>query len=557
MKLLKIEFRNIGPYGNKLQTLDFNNEGKLILLQGKSGDGKSTLLNLPSLLFYGKVTKRSKKEICNRVNKNGFIRGVVLSGSHEYIIERKFSPNGVKVFKDGEDLDKIGVKDAQEYIDENIVQMPQEIFSNIVSLSMSKFKSFLNMSAEDRRQIIDRVFNLEMINVVYNIIKKDLRDTGYAINGDNQQIYTLTDTIRQANQELVKLNEQNNAQNNALIEQNNQIITSETKNIESYTQKYKEFSTVYNTDNQQLQVFASNIQKINMASAVIRQKLNLYNQNQCPTCGASFEGEEFKKIKDELNNKILQSQELIQKETDNQKQVSDHMRQIYSAMQTLNNAVNESQNKINIAKNNNFALNEALKQNAEYKSIQNIIDNSTQSLNNAKKQLEEDSKKMDRLNILASLYSIEGVKKYILKSYLPHLNKEINRSLNFMDFPYKLLFDEQFDGKLYYLNQEIGSDTISDGEHKRVDLAVLCSVFKLLKRKYPSINLFTLDEVLSSLDPITASTILRFLKEFATEMKLNIYVVSHVEMEESLFDESLKVFKEMGFSDIQFNHKLN
>ena len=112
MKLLKIEFRNIGPYGNKLQTLEFDNQGKLVLLQGKSGDGKSTLLNLPSLLFYGKVTKRSKKEICNRVNKNGFIRGTVVSEGHEYIIERKFSPNGIKVFKDGEDLDKIGVKDA-------------------------------------------------------------------------------------------------------------------------------------------------------------------------------------------------------------------------------------------------------------------------------------------------------------------------------------------------------------------------------------------------------------------------------------------------------------
>ena len=125
-----------------------------------------------------------------------------------------------------------------------------------------------------------------------------------------------------------------------------------------------------------------------------------------------------------------------------------------------------------------------------------------------------------------------------------------------MDFPYKLTFDEQFDGKLYFLNQEIGVDTISDGEHKRVDLAVLCSVFKLLKRKYPTINLFTLDEVLSSLDPLTASVILRFLKEFANEMELNIYVVSHCDMEERIFDESINVFKDMSFSDIQFNKKV-
>ena len=165
------------------------------------------------------------------MNKNGFIRGTVVSEGHEYIIERKFSPNGIKVFKDGEDLDKIGVKDAQNYIDENIVQMPQEIFSNIVSLSMSKFKSFLNMTAEDRRQIIDRVFNLEMINIIFNIIKKDVRDTGLAINNDNTQICTLTETIRQANAELVRLNEINNAQNNEEIEKNNKVIETENANI--------------------------------------------------------------------------------------------------------------------------------------------------------------------------------------------------------------------------------------------------------------------------------------------------------------------------------------
>ena len=557
MKLLKIEFRNIGPYGNKLQTLEFDNQGKLVLLQGKSGDGKSTLLNLPSLLFYGKVTKRSKKEICNRVNKNGFIRGIVVSEGHEYIIERKFSPNGIKVFKDGEDLDKIGVKDAQNYIDENIVQMPQEIFSNIVSLSMSKFKSFLNMTAEDRRQIIDRVFNLEMINIIFNIIKKDVRDTGLAINNDNTQICTLTETIRQANAELVRLNEINNAQNNEEIEKNNKVIETENANIAQYTQKYKECDELYKTYNTQLQEHTSNLQKISMTVSVLQQKLNLYNQGQCPTCGASFKGEEFDKVRVELETKINQTQELYQKESESQKAIYEYLQQLYSAMQKINSSISASQNQINIANINNHNLNEALKQNVEYKSIQNIIDNNMKSLEVAKKQLELDAAKKDKLDILSSLYSVDGVKKIILKNYLPHLNNEINKSLKFMDFPYKLTFDEQFDGKLYFLNQEIGVDTISDGEHKRVDLAVLCSVFKLLKRKYPTINLFTLDEVLSSLDPLTASVILRFLKEFANEMELNIYVVSHVDMEESLFDESIKVFKDMGFSDIQFNKKLD
>lgn len=557
MKLVKIEFRNIASYGNKLQTLEFDSNGKLILLQGKSGDGKSTLLNLPSLLFYGKITKRSKKEICNRINKNGYIKGTVISQDHEFVIERKFSPNSVKVYKDGVDLDTIGVKDAQNYIDENIVQMPQEIFNNVVSLSMSKFKSFLNMTPEDRRQIIDRVFNLEIVNTIFNQIKKEIRETGLAINSDNQQIYTLGETINKANAELVKLNANNNNFNNAKIEENNALIEKETANIQAYSAKYQEFSETYNAASTNYQNALTEVQRLNMYIGTIEEKLNLFNQGQCPTCGTSFANDTFESIKTELQNKHKTSKELLETATQNQNSQFQLLQQYSTALQTLNNAIHTSQYNINAAQANNAILNEAMQHNNEYSSIQNIIASNTESLNLAKTHLISDTAHMDNLTILSSLYSTEGVKKIILRDYIPHLNQEINKSLAEMEFPYRLQFDESFDGKLYYLSQEIGADTISDGEHKRVDLAVLCSIFKLLKRKYPSINFFSLDEVLGSQDPLTASQILSFLKEYAKELKLNLFVACHVEMEESYFDESIKVFKEMGFSDLHYNKKLN
>jgi DNA repair exonuclease SbcCD ATPase subunit len=57
---------------------------------------------------------------------------------------------------------------------------------------MKSFKSFLKMSPIDRKQIIDRVFDLEIINVIYENIKKDMRDLGSSINADNQTIFSLT-----------------------------------------------------------------------------------------------------------------------------------------------------------------------------------------------------------------------------------------------------------------------------------------------------------------------------------------------------------------------------
>lgn len=40
MKLIKLEFRNIGKYGNKLQTINFHEAGSLNLISGKNGNGK-------------------------------------------------------------------------------------------------------------------------------------------------------------------------------------------------------------------------------------------------------------------------------------------------------------------------------------------------------------------------------------------------------------------------------------------------------------------------------------------------------------------------------------
>lgn len=556
MKLIDIEWKNIGSYGNKLQRLEFDDKGKLILLQGKSGSGKSTILNLTSILFYGKVEKMKNGGIVNRINKNGYVKGTIVNKNATYVIERTFSPNAVSVWKDGVDVNSIGVRDAQQFIIENVVGIPYQIFTNIISLSMTKFKSFLNMNPEDRRQIIDRVFSLEMVNEIYNMIKKDMRDLGNSINSHNTEIYTLTTTINNANQELKKLTQESESRNDEKISTNNYIIDQETKNVNLCNIKRNEFTQAYNVLYAEYTKITGQIQQVDIAKSLIQQKINLFNQDQCPTCHTSFTSEAFQGIKKDLEDKLKQSEEATTKVIAARDNVVVQMNQYKAGIDTLSKAISESNQKITTAQAENFALNEAAKNTSEYTSIKSIIDQNSVQLVNAKNALEEDNEKWNDLNTLSSLYSIEGVKKQVIKNYLPQLNKEIKTTLSKLDFPYTLEFDENFDNHLFYLNDPIPTDTLSEGEHKRVDLAVLCSIFKLLKRKYPSINIFTLDEVVSSIDPTTIGDILRYLKEFANEMHLNVFVVTHVTMETELFDEQITVTKEDVFSDMQIDFNL-
>ena len=137
-----------------------------------------------------------------------------------------------------------------------------------------------------------------------------------------------------------------------------------------------------------------------------------------------------------------------------------------------------------------------------------------------------------------------------MSNYIPTLNEEIAETLEFLSFPYTLTFDNSFEPHMQYLGKEIKPKNLSVGEHKRVDLTVLCSLLKLLKRKYPQINLVCLDETVSSLDYESSTEIIKYLKEISKEMNLNIFIVSHTQLDENLFDEHLYIEKNAEYSTL-------
>jgi DNA repair exonuclease SbcCD ATPase subunit len=110
----------------------------------------------------------------------------------------------------------------------------------MISISMGNFKSFLTMSPADRKQIIDRVFNLEIVNVVFENIKKDMRELGVSINSDNSLLYSLNQTIQNANNEIIKIQEKlKTTETQKEIDENNQ-------KIQEINNKIKKISDAYN-----------------------------------------------------------------------------------------------------------------------------------------------------------------------------------------------------------------------------------------------------------------------------------------------------------------------
>lgn len=558
MKIIKIQWRNIFSYGNKIETLDFGNEGKLWQLSGRSGSGKSSLLNIPKLLLYGKTEGSDGKpvkigNIANRINKNGWIRGEIIKGTDLFVIERTFSPQSLTVFKNGENLDKAGLKDMQGIIDNEIMDnMPYHIFANVMMLSLNSFKSFISMSPADKRQIIDKIFSLEIINKVYELVKKDMRELGNAINISNSQVYSLEQTIRTSNAELENLSNKNENENKDQLEvlRNKMTKCKEVYDEQAakYTELYNKYIEIANSESQYLQIYRNQEHECNST----REKIKLFNEDKCPTCGTPFNGEEFDDLRRTLQEK-LDSQELtLQTYLDSYNTVSKMKVEYANALNQLKTNLDKI-----VAKQNEFLIESKSIENAasktnEYASIQRIINETTISKVNLERSIEDANKRMNYLEVLETMYSNDGIKQQMMQNYLPALNEEIKNTLIALSFPYSLEFDNNFDPHLECLGEPIESQSLSTGEHKKVDLTVLCAILRMLKRKYPQLNLVCLDETLSSLDYESSTDIIIYLHEIASTMNLNIFIVSHTQLDENLFDVRIHIDKNSGFSDLTF-----
>jgi DNA repair exonuclease SbcCD ATPase subunit len=325
------------------------------------------------------------------------------------------------------------------------------------------------MSPNDKRQIIDKIFSLEIINKVYELVKKDMRELGNAINISNSQVYSLEQTIKTSNNELENLSTKNENENKDQLEE---LRTKMTKCKEIYDEQAAKYTELYNkytelatSESQYLQVYRNQEHECNAT----KEKIKLFNEDKCPTCGTPFNGEEFDDLRKALQDKLDNQELTLQTYLDSYNTVSKMKGEYATALNQL---------KINldkiVAKQNEFIIESKSIENAasktnEYASIQRIINETTISKVNLERSIEEANKRMNYLEVLESMYSNDGIKQQMMQNYLPTLNEEIKNTLIALSFPYSLEFDNNFDPHLECLGAPIESQSLSTGEHKKVD----------------------------------------------------------------------------------------
>ena len=156
---------------------------------------------------------------------------------------------------------------------------------------------------------------------------------------------------------------------------------------------------------------------------------------------------------------------------------------------------------------------------------------------------------MNYLNIVEEIIGEKGIKQLAIKSILPSLNAEIQRLVTTLGIEHRITFDEEFNARIMHFGVEVSSDTLSTGESKKVDFAVLLAIIRLLKLKYPGVNILFLDEIFSSVDGDGIYHILKILRDTVREFSMNIFVISHYPLTYTEFDYKVEIGKNNGFSN--------
>jgi DNA repair exonuclease SbcCD ATPase subunit len=178
MKIKEWWFKNYKSYGTVKEVIQLNQvKGELILLFGSNGKGKSSILSSLDLAIFGEELNRqgkrlSQKLLPNRINGNLEV-GCIFSTDEELYIQRTMD-NTSSPLKTKLVIDKIPFGKANG-VDDKILEkvgFDFKTFKSFISMNINHFKNFISLSPEEKRILLDKLFNLETINELNKILKQ-------------------------------------------------------------------------------------------------------------------------------------------------------------------------------------------------------------------------------------------------------------------------------------------------------------------------------------------------------------------------------------------------
>ena len=551
MRIDSITFKNFASYGNKLQTIEFEQDhSELFLTLGKNGDGKTTIANAIIFALYGKVEGVKLGDLPNRINRELWVNIKLRCGSIDVDIERGLDPGIFTVKLNGVEFDKAGKKSVQEYLEEEVYGIPYHVFKNIIILSINDFKSFLTMNNSDKKQIIDKMFGFSVLNEMQQKIKEERRNIKLEISAYDSELNQIMESIQSVRSKLNTLLEESSQKNKERIKQLKEELTELNDTVKGLNADRDGLVAQIGTSKEEYENSRSEASTLKHEIEYLKKKINLYEEGHCPTCETKLDSEWHNQKLDKYNDKLKDSADQIKQ----QKELMDVAKE---KTDQLNNSKREIESKISQIKYDMQSLkNELIKiketaDGDQFEHLNKLISDFEEKEADKSAESSKLSNEYQFTEMVENILGEDGVKNLAVKTILPGLNTNIAAMTQTMHLSFHIKFDEKFNCIINHLGEEINPMTLSTGERKKADFIIIIAIIKILKLRFPQLNLLFLDELLSSVDNDGVHNILKILSQVIKENRINTFVINHSVLPHEIFDKKIQIYRENGFSKLE------
>ena len=561
----KIRWKNFLSTGNQYSEINFKGNSTTLIV-GVNGSGKSTVLDaLTFSLFNKPFRKISKGQLVNSTNeKDCSVELEFSTGTIKWKVVRGIKPNTFEIYRDGKLLDQShNANEQQKWLEQNVIKMNYKSFTQIVVLGSSTFVPFMQLTAPNRRDVIEDLLDIKIFTSMNNIIKDKIRQVKEDVRTLDLKKESLNDKVSMQERfmkeietrgkediedkngkiKVLKVEIDTNVEKNQIIESNVGDLTKEQETLIGASEKLLKLNTLKG--------------KISHNVSTITKEHKFFTDNTvCPTCTQSIE-EEFRinKIADaqtkakELQSGFKKLEETIKQEQERERQFTTLRKEITKLTHGIsknNTRISGRQRQVKELESEIQTLTSQLEnRSVEHDKLETFKENLQETYD----ELVSRKDKIKYYNFTYGLLKDGGVKTKIIKKYLPLINQQVNRYLQMMDFYINFTLDEEFNETVQSpIHEDFSYASFSEGEKQRIDLALLFTWREVAKFKNSvSTNLMILDEVFdSSLDGQGTEEFLKIIRYVIEDA--NIFVISHKGGMEDKFENCIRFEKLKGFS---------
>lgn len=585
IKILNVTIRNFLSYGNNTTVIDLDKGTATTLIKGEvvdegainggsNGSGKTAILNALTYAYYdATISDMSKDDMVNDVNnKNMEVTSTFdIGDGFRYRVERRrkmkagAAGNSAALFQIDQDNNEVDITPhSVQLLNQKIEQLlgiTYELFVRIIVFSATNIP-FLQLSSTVQKNFLEELFQQTILTKKADLLKAQIKDSENTIKtlqikidhviAEQQRHQQL---ISQTNNRITQWNETNNLNMLSITKKLKQLNLIDVDEQQLFHQQSKQLLQEIKDNKLLLNTQTNSLIETNKSIEYNKKQIDQLEKDICPYCNQEYKTghDKIQQLQQEvihLTNQLPEIQNNIKQLQD----IEDSLKARYNTVVNLITTDNideliKNKNETEQLQNKLLDLSDAVNPHLETLNDLNAVNTPVvdyTDINKAAKILEHQK---FLLKLLTKKDSF--VRKAILNKHLPMLNKRLQHYIKNLGLPFVVEFTHEMTATISKFGKTRSFGNLSNGQRARVNIALSFAFRDVLQAIHKKINMCILDEVLDvGLCPIGVTAAAKLLKQIAKDENISLYIISHRDELQDMFDHILKVQFKEGFSNI-------